>query len=352
MKKRFLALAVILVLVLGLLSGCSQPVTTEKSEAAAAEKSEASDKLVVYSPCSEDIINTIIPMFEKETGIKVELIAAGTGELIKRIESEKENPYADVLFGGSRAQLSKYFDLLQEYVSPNDEFMMEGCKNATGYLTPYNADGSCLLVNTDLIGDIKIEGYEDLLNPELKGKIAGADPASSSSAYYQLTNMLLAMGGDYNSEAGWDYVAKLIKNLDGKVASGSGAAHKSVADGEYVVALTYEDPSASYVKNGAPVKIVYPKEGAAFLNATAAIVKGGKNLDNAKKFIDFIISKEAQDAFGTQLTNRPLRADAELGAHLTSMKDINLIFEDEVACAEHKSEIVEKYIQLFTSLQE
>src|SRR5690625_6276929 len=52
------------------------------------------DELVVYSPNSEDIINTIIPMFEKETGIKVELISAGTGELIKRIESEKDNPYA------------------------------------------------------------------------------------------------------------------------------------------------------------------------------------------------------------------------------------------------------------------
>src|SRR5690625_6653663 len=50
---------------------------------------------------------------------------------------------------------------------------------------------------SDLIGDIEINGYKDLLNPELKGKIAAADPASSSSAFAQLTNMLLAMGGDY-----------------------------------------------------------------------------------------------------------------------------------------------------------
>ncbi len=75
-------------------------------------------------------------------------------------------------------------------------------------MTPYNSDGSCILVNTDLIGDIKIEGYEDLLNPELKGKIAYPDPASSSSAFNQLTNMLVAMGGDYESQEGWDYVAK------------------------------------------------------------------------------------------------------------------------------------------------
>src|SRR5690554_5544278 len=133
---------------------------------------KASDSLVVYSPCSEDIINTIIPMFEKDTGIKVELITAGTGELIKRLESERYNPYADVMFGSSPANLASHVDLFEKYVSPNEEFMTEYAKNDSGYFTPYNADGSVLIVNKNLIGDIELKGYEDLLNPALKGKIA------------------------------------------------------------------------------------------------------------------------------------------------------------------------------------
>src|SRR5690625_2976324 len=278
------------------------------------------DELVVYSPNSEDIVSTLIPMFEKETGIKVELISAGTGELIKRIQSETENPYADIMFGGSKAQALGYPELFEEYVSVNNDDMEVVHQNVDGFLTPYIADGSVLLINTDLIGDIKIEGYEDLLNPELKGKIAAADPAASSSAFAQLTNMLLAMGGDYTSEEGWDYVAKLIENLDGKVASGSSAVHKGVADGEYVVGLTYEDPSAAYVRDGAPVEIVYPKEGTVFLDAGVEIIKGAPNLENAKKFVDFIISKEAQDTFGTELTNRPLRKGVELGDHMTPLR--------------------------------
>lgn len=312
---------------------------------------DGGNKLVVYSPNSEDIINTIIPMFEKETGVKVELISAGTGELIKRISSEKENPYADIMFGGSKAQALGYPELFEEYVSKNNDDMLEEHQNVAGFLTPYTADGSVILVNTDLIGDIKIEGYADLLNPELKGKIAAADPASSSSAFAQLTNMLKAMGGDYTSDKGWDYVAELVKNLDGKVASGSGAVHKGVADGEYVVGLTYEDPSASYVRDGAPVKIVYPKEGTVFLDAGVEIVKGAKNLENAKKFVDFIISKEAQDAFGTKLTNRPLRKNAELGDHMTPMEDINIIIEDVEYVKENRDQIIEKYIDVFTSAQ-
>lgn len=342
--RKAISLVVALTLSMLTFTGCGGSTSTNANN-----DSKDSKKLVVYSPNSEAMINTIIPMFEKETGIKVELVSAGTGELLKRLQSEKDKPYADVMFGGSRSQFVQHPDLFEKYVSPNDKDLMEGHRNTTGYITSYVADGSVLLVNKNLVGDIKIEGYEDLLNPALKGKIAGADPASSSSAFAQLTNMLLAMGGDYTSQKGWDYVKKLTENMNGKVASGSGAAHKSVADGEYVVALTYEDPSATYVKNGAPVKIVYPKEGTVFLDASSAIVKGAKNMDNAKKFIDFIISKNAQDAFGSQLTNRPLRKEVQLGSYMTPMNKIHLINEDTDYVDKHKSEIVKKYTEIFTS---
>lgn len=310
------------------------------------------DKLVIYSPNSEDIINTIIPMFEKETGIKVDLISAGTGELIKRIETEKGNPNGDVMFGGSKAQALGYPDLFAEYVSKNNDKMLPDHQNTNGFLTPYGADGSVLLVNTDLIGDIEINSYEDLLNPELKGKIAAADPASSSSAFAQLTNMLLAKGGDYTSDEGWNYVKSLIENLDGKIASGSSAVHKGVADGEYIVGLTYEDPAVSYVKEDAPVEVVYPEEGAVFLDAGVEIIKDAKHMDNAEKFVDFITSEKAQDAFGTKLTIRALGKDADIADYMTPFEDINVIDEDEEYVEENRDEILDQYMDVFTDAQE
>src|SRR5690606_37243664 len=138
------------------------------------------------SPNSEGLMNATIPLFEEKYGVEVEIIQAGTGELIKRLQSEKEDPYADVMFGGSFSQFYANSDLFENYVSPNDEFLHEAYRNTTGYTTSYVLDGSCLIVNKDLIGEIKIEGYADLLNPELKGKIATADPANSSSAFAQL----------------------------------------------------------------------------------------------------------------------------------------------------------------------
>ena len=103
------------------------------------------------------------------------------------------------------------------------------------------------------------------------------------------------------------------------------------------------------MKNGADVQIVYPKEGTVFLDATSGIVKGSQNLENSKKFIDFITSKKAQDAFGSKLTNRPLRNDAELGNYMKPMKEINQIYEDTDYIDAHKNEIVEKYREIITS---
>ncbi|WP_314585756.1 extracellular solute-binding protein [Paenibacillus terrigena] len=332
-----------------LLIACMFVMTALTGCGSGEKESASSNKLVVYSPNSEEIIKTIIPMFEKQTGITVELVTAGTGEIVKRLQSEKQNPYADVMFGGSMAGYLENANLYEPYVSPNDEFLLEGHRNKSGFATPFVSDGSVLLVNKNLIGNIKIDSYADLLNPELKGKIASADPASSSSAFAQLTNMLKAMGGDYENEKGWSYVSELIKNLDGKIASGSGAVHKSVADGEYVVGLTYEDPANTYVRNGAPVEVVYPKEGAVFLDAASGIIKGAPHMDNAKKFIDFILSQEAQDTFGTQLTNRPLRKDTKLGDYMTPYDKINMINEDTDYVSKNKSKIIEHYTDVFTS---
>ncbi len=313
-----------------------------------------SKTLVVYSPNSEGIMNTVIPLFEEKTGIKVEVISAGTGELIKRIESEASNPYADVMFGGSYTQYMTNKALFQDYVSKENDNVIEAYRNKTGYVTYTVLDGSALVVNTDLTKGIEISSYQDLLNPALKGKIATADPSNSSSAFSQLTNILLAMSDDgtYTSEKAWTYVSELIKQWDGKISSGSSAVYKSVVDGEMMVGLSYEDPVAKLIKDGAKnIKIVYPSEGAVYLPAGTGIVKNAKNLDNAQAFIDFLLSEEVQNIFGSQLTNRPVRTGAKVGSYMAPFESIHVLYEDMDYVYNHKSEIVERYTKLYAGLQ-
>lgn len=329
-----------------ILSGCSSPAPAPTPGTPA----PASKSLVVYSPNSEGLIASTIPAFEAKYGIKVDLIQAGTGELFTKLKSEANNTVADVIFGGAFSTYSQNEALFEPYKSGNDGLVLEDYRNTTGYITPYVLDGSVLLLNNKLTAGMDIKGYADLLNPALKGKIATADPSSSSSAFAQLTNMLLAMGG-YENQGAWDYVKSLFENIDGKLASGSSNVYKSVADGEMAVGLTYEDPSVSLVQNGADVTIVYPEEGTVFLPAGSAIIKGAKNMENAKLFIDFIISKEIQDVYGTETTNRPVLADVKTGDAMTAIDEIKILNEDIPYITANKPAIVEKYKTIFAEIE-
>ncbi len=324
--------------------------TKAAEETTAAKAAQGGGNLVIYSPNSEGLMNATIPLFEEKYGVNVEVIQAGTGELVKRIQSEKNDPYGDVLFGGSWSLAYDNKNLWEPYVSANNDNVMDAYKNTCGFITGNVLDGSVLIVNTDLLGDIEINGYKDLLNPELKGKIATADPANSSSAFAQLTNMLLAMGG-YEDDAAWKYVEDLFTNVDGKICESSSAVYKGVADGEYVVGLSYEDPCAQLVRDGAPVKIVYPKEGTVYLPASATIIKGAKNMDNAKLFIDFILSDEVQNIWGSTLTNRPVIKDAKTSDFMKPISDIKVIEEDIPYVSGNKQKIVDRYTEIFTDLQ-
>lgn len=214
----------------------------------------ADGELNICSPNSDGLLS-IIPVFEEQTGIKVKVESIGTGDCMKRIGSEIAQEYStfDLMYGGSLANYVANADLFQDYVSDQDQYLMDAYKNTRSYCTNYTIDGSVLLVNTDMLKEMGIEvnGYADLLQPELVGKIASADPASSSSAFCQLTNMLLAMGG-YEDDAAWQYVQDLFVGQQVAITSGSSAVYKGVYNGEYAVGLTYEDPCVTLIRTARP----------------------------------------------------------------------------------------------------
>ena len=305
--KRILTLLLALATVLSL-AACG----TQKDEPAAGDDGAAAEekKLVIYSAATDAQVNAVVPLFEERYGIEVEVITGGTGELLARIDAEGDAPYCDVIFGGGESSYSEYKHVFQDYVSPEDANLIESCRNTLGYCTNYNLDSAILMYNTDLIGDIQIKGYKDLLNPELKGKIASADPTASSSAMMHIETILTDFGGlTLENEEGWNFVSDLIKNLDGKLASGSSAAWKSVADGEMTVVLTYEEAGISLARSGANVAIVYPEEGTVLTPGTVGLIKNCSHPENGKLFIDFVTSAECQTAQNADWARRPVRSD-------------------------------------------
>ncbi|MBR3694298.1 MAG: extracellular solute-binding protein [Erysipelotrichales bacterium] len=315
---------------------------------------EGSKSLVVYSPNSDSLINSVIPAYEEKYGITVEVITMGTGECLTRIDSEKENPQADVIFGGMTAgNYENYPDLWEQYVSPYDADLEEEYQNYKGYVSRYALDGSAaLLLNLDVFADLGLNpdeftGYADLLDPALKGKIAMGNPAKSSSAWAELTNMLLVMGNEPYDDAAWEWVESFIANLDGIIIDSSSAIYKGVSAGEYAVGVSYEDPCVSLLVDGATnVKLVYPEEGAVWLPAGSAIIKNAPNMENAKLFIDFMQSEEGQQVIATT-TARPVNTSINNTAEeMTPFSEIHVVYEDMALTAEKKSEWQQKWLDL------
>lgn len=365
MRKKLLSIIMVATMAIGLVACGSKASQTEAPQAEtkevqestqtegtetveATETAQLSGDLVIYCPHPLEFINPLVSEFENQTGIKVEVVAAGTGELLKRVESEQGNPLGDIFWGGSLSTMTPQKELFEEYQSVNEPYVQESMKNVEGSLTRFTDIPSVIMVNTDLIGDIEVNGYEDLLNPALKGKIAHCDPSKSSSSYEHLINMLYAMGNG-NPDDGWDYVSKFCENLDGKLLSGSSAVYKGVADGEYVVGLTFEEGAAKYVADGAPVKVVYMEEGVISKPDGIYIIKDAKNMDNAKAFIDFITGKEAQTVIAEQLNRRSVRTDVPAPSYLTPKEEINIIFDEPEVVVEKKEEWLTKFNDIFTS---
>ena len=343
MKKAF-TIAVFIVLA-AVLTGCGGK---KEEKAAAPAKAPAENKVVVYSPLPLEFLDTITSEFKKATNIEVEVIALGTGECLKRIEAEVNNPIADVQLSGTVSTIGDRRHLFENYTSANEPSIQDSMKNKEGMLTRFVSIPSVLMINTNLIGNIAIEGYQDLLNPALKGKIAACNPATSSSAWEHLVNMLYAMGkGD--PEKGWPYVEQLIKQIDGKLLNSSSAVYKGVADGEYTVGLTFEEGGANYVSAGAPVKLVYMKEGVVFKDDGVYIVKNAPHMENAKKFVDYVTGKDAQTIINNKLNRRTARKDLPESPILLSKDKINVIQDNDEYVAKHKQEWLDKFKDLYTS---
>ena len=90
--------------------------------------------------------------------------------------------------------------------------------------------------------------------------------------------------------------------------------------------------------------IVFPEEGTIFPGESVQIIKGCKHPENAKKFVDFMLSEEIQNKVGTELTVRPLRKNAKLADYMTPQSEIKLFSNyDEGWVATNKLEITNRF---------
>jgi len=270
---------------------------------------QAQDKQVVVYTSNESTLNSLVfEAFEKDTGVKVQPVAAGSGVIVKRIVSEKERPLGDVIWGVSRSLLETNREHFTPYRSKNHEAIPGEYRDPENLWIGNNIHLMVILQNTKLLSAGEgPRSWQDLLDPKWKGKIAFTDPANSGSAYTTATLLVSLFGG---GELGWEKVTRFFANT--RVLNKSSLVFQGVGNGEYPLGVSLEYAGYLWASNGAPVKVIYPSDGTVGQMEGCAVIKGGPNPNAAKQFVDFINRKEVRELILSKTFRRPARQDLDL----------------------------------------
>jgi iron(III) transport system substrate-binding protein len=245
-----------------------------------------------------DWCNLIQTVFAKSTGIKVNMTLKGSGEALAQLIAEKANPKTDVWFGGTgdpHLQAAEQ-DLSLEYKSaslPQLHAWAQQQAQQSGYKTVGIYSGPLGFgYNTELVAKKKLgvpKSWADLLKPEYKGEIQVANPASSGTAYTMVATLVQLMGED----KAFDYMKALHKNIGQYTRSGTGPI-KAVARGETAVSISFVHDGPGEKLQGFPVETITPAEGTGAEIGSMSIIKGARNLEQAKKFYEWALTSQAQ----------------------------------------------------------
>ena len=278
----------------------------------------AGGKVILYSAHKQSIIDAMVPRFEKKTGIKAEVIKAGSGDIINRANAERANPQADVIWSIGGEQLEASSDLLANYIPVGYDKIESAFKVGKNWL-PYTAIVNVFVVNKNLLKQSQYpRTWKDLARADLKGRISSARADKSGSSYMQLATVLTIYG-----DKGWDVYKPILKNF---VLSGSSSAvPRFVNDGEAAVGITLEDNAYKYVQGGGPVEIIYPEDGTVAAPDGIALVKNGPNSKNGKLFIDWALSKETQEFLVQEMGRRPIRNDVSASGDLPPLSAFKVV---------------------------
>jgi len=254
----------------------------------------AADEIRIYTymlPIQEDLTKFL----SENTGVQAKALGLSGGELWARVQAEKPNIGADIIFGFApgTAILGKREGLWAAYPeAPAWKDIHARYKDKDGAY--YDLGTSCFVLvgNKDLLAKKNLKmpaSWFDLLDPKWKGEIVMPSPVTSGTAFMINATFLQLLGW----EKGWDFMEKLDKNVAQYTRSGN-APLEHVGRGEYILGLTSDEKVPQRLQQGFPILWTAPKEGLGYEGNIVAIVKGTKQLEAAKKVVNFAGTEKFQ----------------------------------------------------------
>ena len=262
----------------------------------------AQQKLYVYTSMKESMISEIKTSFaKKHPDIKLDYQSAGAGKLMAKIAAERESGkiLADVLW---TSEIPDFYQLKSQGLllpfSPTEsKALLNPLPDYDGSFTAVRLGTLGIAYNTRHIKEPP-KTWDDIKKPAFKGAFGIANPALSGTAYMSVAVLSKAFG--------WGYFEALRGN-GAKMGKGSGQVVDDTASGDLVASLAVDYITLDKIDKGATLALVFPPE-MLVIPSPIAIFKNSPNIEAAKKFVDFMLSKEGQTIVANEGT-LPVRAD-------------------------------------------
>ena len=266
--------------------GCSQ---NGQEDGGNDDSKELTGKVTVYMPSPSGLADKLAEAFTAKTGVEVEQFQGTTGEILARLEAEQANPIADVVILASWSDgLSMKADgQLESYTPANADKINDGWIDSDSTLFGYSASAVGVIYNTTIISELDAD-WSELADEQYKDMLAIPDPEKSGACKDFLAGLVTGMENGQEIMESWA--------TNGLVVPGANkVALEAVVTGEKAILIAGVDYNAySSMAKGEPINIYYPASGTVVNPRPAMILKTAPNMDNAKAFIDFLFSDEAQ----------------------------------------------------------
>jgi iron(III) transport system substrate-binding protein len=293
----------------------------------------AQGSLNVYCSVQAEWCQAVANEFQRQTGIRVALTLKGSGETLAQITAEAANPKGDVWFGGTGDPhlAAAEQNLTVAYQSPNLGKLHDWARRQaeqSGFKTVGIYAGALGFgYNPELLAKKKLAApacWKDLIKPDYKDEIQIANPNSSGTAYTAVATIVQILG----EEEAFRYLRQLHRNVNQYTRSGVGPI-KAVARGETSVSISFMHDGVTEALAGFPVKIQAPCEGTGYEVGSLSIIKGTRNLEGARKFVDWALTPQAQKlGADSKQFQVPSSREAQLPPQAPRFADIRLINYD------------------------
>lgn len=326
--------------VLAGLAACGQTDADQPADATGDQSgAQLSGKVTVYMPSPSGLADKLAEGFQAKTGVTVEQFQGTTGEILARLEAEEANPVADVIILASWSDgLSmKADDKIEPYEPQGAENAVDGWIDEDSTLFGTSASAVGVIYNTTVFESLDADWADLGSDEKYKDQLAIPDPTKSGACKDFVAG--------YVNAKGWDDLEAMAAN--GMTCPGANKeALESVTTGEVGILVAGVDYNAySSIADGEPLQIYYPAGGTVVNPRPAMIMKTAPNMDNAKAFIDYLYSDEAQQLVADAYL-LPGRSDVSAASDRTGLDEIPQIEPDWDAMMEISDEAAQKIVEL------